>query len=248
MSGFLEKYNTDEVFLRGLITSLLRSLNDKLRYIQINDQQEVLEVFIPFYYSMTGDESFLQDFFIIYQNCKTDKPLAEGNYDVLPRGIVSYQGSEINVSGLGNKFTRMTYTKEDLKGEMRAFSSMTNAIPLNVTFNVQMKIDTVLDSFKIYQSVIQTFYKTYPFSFEYEGFRIPAQVGFPESYENNKQFEFSYQSEEYVQFGFSIQVETYLPEKDITTERFRGNLMQAGIRMEQKISGKTIGPDNREIL
>ncbi len=49
MSGFLEKYNTDEVFLRGLITSLLRSLNDKLRYIQINDQQEVLEVFIPFF-------------------------------------------------------------------------------------------------------------------------------------------------------------------------------------------------------
>ena len=248
MSGFLEKYNTDEVFLRGLITSLLRSLNDKLRYIQINDQQEVLEVFIPFFYSMTGDESFLQDFFIIYQNCKTDKPLAEGNYDVLPRGIVSYQGSEINVSGLGNKFTRMTYTKEDLKGEMRAFSSMTNAIPLNVTFNVQMKIDTVLDSFKIYQSVIQTFYKTYPFSFEYEGFRIPAQVGFPESYENNKQFEFTYQSQDYIQFSFSIQVETYLPEKDITTERFRGNLMQAGIRMEQKVSGKTIGPDNREIL
>ena len=36
MSGFLEKYNTDEVFLRGLITSLLKSLNDKLKYIQIN--------------------------------------------------------------------------------------------------------------------------------------------------------------------------------------------------------------------
>ena len=54
--------------------------------------------------------------------------------------------------------------------------------------------------------------------------------------------------EEYVQFGFSIQVETYLPEKDLSTERFRGNLMQAGIRMQQEISGKTMGPDNREIL
>lgn len=248
MSGFLEKYNTDEVFLRGLITSLLRSLNDKLRYIQINDQQEVLEVFIPFFYSMTGEEPYLQDFFLIYQNCKTDKPLAEGNYDVLPRGIVSYQGSDINAAGLGNKFTRMTYTKEDLHGEMKSYSSMTNSIPLNITFNVQMKIDTVLDSFKIYQSVIQTFYKTYAFSFEYDGFRIPAQVGFPEAYENTKQFEFTYQSQDYMQFAFSIQVETYLPERDLATERFRGNLMQAGIRMQQDISKRALGRDNKEIL
>ena len=87
MSGFLEKYNTDEVFLRGLITSLLKSLNDKLKYIQINDKQEVLEVYVPFFYSMTGDESFLQDFFLEYTECLTDKKMAEGNYDVLPRGI-----------------------------------------------------------------------------------------------------------------------------------------------------------------
>jgi hypothetical protein len=142
----------------------------------------------------------------------------------------------------------MTYTREDLQGEMKAYSSMTNSIPLNVTFNVQMKIDTVLDSFKIYQSVIQTFYKTYTFSFEYDGFRIPAQVGFPEAYENTKQFEFTYQSQDYIQFQFSIQVETYLPEKDLATERFRGNLMQAGIRMQQDVSKRTVGPNNREIL
>ena len=61
MSGFLEKFNTDEVFLRNLISSLLRSLNDKLTYYQVNDQQEKLEVYVPFYYSLTGEEPFLQD-------------------------------------------------------------------------------------------------------------------------------------------------------------------------------------------
>jgi len=44
MSGFLEKYNIDEVFLRGVIVGLLRSLNEKVTYTQINEQQEVLEV------------------------------------------------------------------------------------------------------------------------------------------------------------------------------------------------------------
>ena len=149
MSGFLEKYNTDEVFLRGLITSLLKSLNDKLKYIQINDKQEVLEVYVPFFYSMTGDESFLQDFFLEYTECLTDKKMAEGNYDVLPRGIVSLQSSEIDVQNLTNKFSRMSYSRETLTGEMKTFSSFTNSVPLNLTFNVALKTDTLLDAFKL---------------------------------------------------------------------------------------------------
>jgi hypothetical protein len=249
MSGFLEKYNTDEVFLRGLITSLLRSLNDKLKYIQINDQQDILEVYVPFFYSMTGDESFLQDFFIEYKDCLTDKTLAEGNYDVLPRGIVTLQSSEIDSQNLTNKYTRMTYTRETTAGEMKSFSSFTNSIPLNLNFNITLKTDTLLDAFKLYQSVIATFYKTYSFSFEYEGFRIPCQTGFPESYEMNKQLEFSYaNSQKYIEFNFSIIVETYFPEKDLSTERFRGNLMQAGIRMQQIISERNIEKETGEIL
>jgi len=248
MSGFLEKYNTDDVFLRGVIMGLIRSFNDKLTYIQVNDKQEVLEVFVPFFYSMTGDESFLQDFFIEYKECLTDKPIAEGNYDVLPRGIVTLQSSEINTGGLGNKFTRMTYAKESLEGEMKTYSSYTNSVPLNLSFNVAMKVDTMLDAFKIYQSVISTFYKTYTYSFEYQGFRIPVQVGFPESYEINKQLEFSYANSDYIQFNFSVAMETYFPEKDLSTERFRGNLMQAGIKMNEIISKKSIDSENREIL
>ena len=248
MSGFLEKYNTDGVFLRGLIMGLIKSFNDKLTYIQINDQQEVLEVFVPFFYSMTGDESFLQDFFLEYKECLTDKTIAEGNYDVLPRGIVTMQSSEINTGGLGNKFTRMTFSKESLEGEMKTYSSYTNSIPLNVSFNVAMKIDTMLDAFKMYQSVIPTFYKTYTYSFEYGGFRIPVQVGFPESYEINKQLEFSYANNEYIQFNFAVAVETYFPEKDLSTERFRGNMMQAGIKMNEIISKKSLDKTNNEIL
>lgn len=249
MSGFLEKYNTDEVYLRGLIASLMQSMNDKLRYTQINDQQQILEVYVPFFYSMTGDESFLQDFFIKYTNCSTDHIIAEGNYDIIPRGIVNLQSVQIDTQSLSNKYTRMNYAVEDNQGQMKTFSSFTNSVPLNFTFNVQIKIDTLLDAFKIFQSVITTYYKTYSFSFEYEGFRVPAQVGFPESYEMNKQLEFTYQSNpRYIEFSFQLLVESYFPEKDLTTERFRGNLMQAGIRMEQIIQKNPVSKTDREIL
>ena len=79
MSQFLEKYNIDEVFLRNVIVGMLKTLNDKLTYTQINEQQEVLEVFVPFFYSMSGDESFLQDFYMDYIDCDGQSPFAEGN-------------------------------------------------------------------------------------------------------------------------------------------------------------------------
>lgn len=249
MSGFLEKYNTDEVFLRGLITSLLRSFNEKLKYQQINDQQQVLEVFVPFFYSLTGDEPFLQDFFIHYRNCETDKPIAEGNYDVIPRGVVSLQSTEINTQSLGNKYVRTSYAIETVKGEMKTFSAYTNSVPLNLNFDITIKVDTLLDAFKIYQAVVTTFYKTYPFSFEFDGYRIPAQVGFPESYDMTKQLEFTYNNNpQLIDFKFSVAVETYFPERDLTTERFRGNLMQAGIKMEEIVNARAFKQNNDEIL
>jgi hypothetical protein len=235
MSGFLEKYNTDDVFLRNIIVSFLKSLNDRVTYKQVNDQQQVLLVYIPFFYSITGDESFLQDFYLEYKNCLTDEPHAEGNYDVIPRGIVNMGSVQVDVQGILNPNVRLSYTLEDNKGMMKTYSAYTKPVPLTIDFTVKVVSDSVLDSFKIFQSVITSFYKTYTFSFEYEGFRIPAIAGFPEQIPNDKQFEFTYgSSQKFITSEFSVQVQTYFPEKDLTTERFRGNMMQAGIKATEK--------------
>ena len=247
MSGYLEKFNTDEVFLRGLIVGMLRALNEKLTYAQVNDQQQVLEVYVPFFYSMSGDESFLQDFFLQYEDCDGNPVFAEGNYDVIPRGIVNLTGVQIDTSALTSGFVRATYNQEDTKGQMRAFSSYMKSIPLTGSFSVVIKVDTLLDAFKLFQSTINTFYKVLHFSFEHEGMKIPVQVGFPESYDNDKQQEFTYQSvQKRIQFSFNLQLETYYPQKDLSTERFRGNLMQAGIRAKTDLG--IVPPDNSQIL
>jgi hypothetical protein len=48
--------------------------------------------------------------------------------------------------------------------------------------------------------------------------------------------------------SFNVAVQTYFPEKDITTERFRGNLMQAGIKMVQKVNPNPGTANNTRIL
>lgn len=245
MSQFLEKYNIDEVFLRNIIVGMLKTLNDKLTYTQINDQQEVLEIFVPFFYSMSGDESFLQDFYLDYIDCDGQSPFAEGNYDVVPRGILNLNGVSIETNAITNGFVRATYNIEDLQGQMKALSAYTNFIPLSLNFDITIRTDTLLDTFKIFQSSIQSFYKVYSFSVEFGGMRIPVQVGFPEQYPNDKQIDFSYGStQKAIETKFTITVETYFPQKNLQTERFRGNLMQAGIRLQVNVDDPISFPDS----
>lgn len=249
MAGFLEKYNVDEVFLRGVIVGLLRNLNERVTYTQINQQQQILQVYIPFFYSMAGDESFLQDFYLDYLDCDGNSPFAEGNYDIIPRGVITLNGVNIETGSLTNGFVRATYNVEDVQGNMKAFSSYMTSIPLSLSFDVKMRADTLLDTFKIFQAVVQVFYKVFSFSVEFGGMRIPVQVGFPEQYQNDKQIEFTYQSvQKWIETTFTITVETYYPQKDLATERFRGNLMQAGIRLKVSTDETTNFPGDTSLF
>jgi hypothetical protein len=218
-------------------------------YTQINQQQQILQVFIPFFYSMSGDETFLQDFYLDYLDCDGQSPFAEGNYDVIPRGIVTLSGVNIDTSSLTSGFVRATYNVEDLQGQMKAFSAYTTSIPLAMTFDVKLRADSLLDTFKIFQSVVQVFYKVFSFSVEFGGMRVPVQVGFPEQYPNDKQLEFSYaNTQKWIETNFTISVETYYPQKDLETERFRGNLMQAGIRLKLSTDETTNLPGDSSLF
>jgi hypothetical protein len=238
--SLIEKYNTDEVFLRSMLLGLVKNLSDRITYYQVDQQQNNIEVFIPFFYSLAGDESFLQDNFLSVYDCDGNAKFAEGNYDVIPRGIVKLISSSIDTASLTNKYVRGSYYIEDVYGQMKTMSSYLNPIPLTCELSVEIKIDTYLDSFKIFESVIGTFYKVFAYYFEYSGMKVPVQVGLPESYENTKQFEFTYLNTQPIKLNFPLRIETYYPQKDMSTERFRGNLMQRGIRTDVKIKTGSI--------
>lgn len=251
--NFLEKYNTDEVFFRGVILGLLTKLNQTITYEQTDNDEVTTKIFIPFFYSLVGDEPFLQDFYLSYEDCDGKPAFAEGNYDVVPRGIIEMGAVRIDAGSATTKFVRGAYTKEIIKeegSEMVTFSSYFNPIPLSMQVLAKIKVDTTLDAFKVQQSVLEILYKRFIYYFYYKGFRIPVQVVMPDSIPDKQpnNFTMSYGSQrgEAITLSFSMDLETYLPDIDNSTEKFRGNLMQGGIKLN--IEFGTPPPDNSQII
>ena len=221
MGQFLHKYNTDNVHSRAVIVGLVNLLNTVVQYDNVLGDNTIDRVTVPFFYSMTGDERFLQDFFLEWSDCVHPKH-ADGNYDVIPRGIVTLTSNTINTSAMTHRFVRGSYAKE-VDGQLQTYNAFLNSIPLAMQFEVILQADTNLDAFKIQQSIIETFYKTQVYSVSYKGFRVPCQVGFPEDYGLDKTFEFTYQTENKIEIKFTLAVETYMPVIDPTTERNNWN-------------------------
>lgn len=222
-SKYLHKYNTDNVHARAVIVGLVNLLNSKVQYENIYSDTEVREVVVPFYYNFGGDERFLQDYFTDWNECVTPQ-MVDGNVDPIPRGIVTLTSSTINTNQLTNRFVRGNFVKQ-VGNEVLTYNAFLNSIPITMNFEVQIVADTSLDAFKIQQAMLETFYKTQVFSVEFRGFRVPCQVGFPEDQGIEKTFEFTYQADTEIKFNSPLQLDTYFPVTDPTTERFGGNRM-----------------------
>ena len=133
---------------------------------------------------------------------------------------------------------------------MKAYSSYLSPIPMESTFAIKIKVDTTTDALKIQARTIEVLFKNFVYYFEYNGFRVPVQISLPDNppEKNPNQFNFSYGSTrgEGVTLSFSVTAESYLPQIDTSTERFRGNLMQGGIKSTIQVG--VVPPDNSTIL
>lgn len=226
--SFNEKWNTDDVLYRSVIIGLLNVLNRNIVIEQAVSADEVQEVSVPFFFANAQQERFMQDYFMLYnQECGIQQ-YAEGNYDPVPRGIINLNSMSINSAALTSKFVRGTYHKES-EGTVKAYSAFLNPIPMRLMFDVEIIAGTYLESFKIIQSCIDTFYKVQTFAVDYKGLRVQCQVGFSEDYNIERPITFSYGDKHEVMVRFSIEMETYQPVFDRTSEKFRGNMMQNGI-------------------
>jgi hypothetical protein len=86
--------------------------------------------------------------------------------------------------------------------------------------------------------------------FQYRGIRIPALFVFPDQATNDKAYKFSYTDNNKITITFQIEIETYFPSFDKTTEMFRGNVIdQILIKTIDNESGQLDGKswiDNTE--
>lgn len=240
--AFNEKFNSDDVLYRNIIVGLLNLLNRRIVYTQAIGPDEVKEMSVPFFYFMYNDERFMQDFYQLNgQDC--DGPqFAEGNIDPVPRGVINMSSMTINSGALTSKFVRGTFNKE-VDGTVKAYSAFLNPIPLTLLFEVEVVCATFTEALKIVQQTIDTFYKVAIYAIDYKGLRVMCQVGFSQDYTIEKPLTFSYGEDNKITMKFTLEMETYQPVFDKTSERFRGNVMDHGIGNEiysvSGISGHT---------
>jgi len=223
MNPFNFKTNSDNVFFRALIVAFINALNDRIKYDVIISPTETRTFSLDFYYSLVGDGRFIQDKFINMDNCKFE--FADGNYDPIPRGVVNIAGIQMPEDSLTNNYVRIEYQKL-VDGAMKTYSAQAIIVPLRVQFRVDIIVDILLDYFRIAQVAFSEFFKTIPFSFRYESIRIPARAMIPSPLPGEKQYSYEVGQDQRIKMGFDIEVETYLPVIDKTTEFFKGNSIQ----------------------
>jgi len=217
-------YNNEDIVSRAIIAGMLDILNNGIKYNQVWSNEETEEVDVPWFYNMSGDERFMQDFYTHYHACNFPKPV-DGNFDRIPRGVITYTGSSIDDTIIKNRFVQGRYVKE-VNGQLNSYVSFLYSIPLTISFDCVLWLDTQVTALKVEQAIREVFYKTKTFYVYYKGMRLGATAGFSEDITIDKLIEYSFEEDNRIKITFNIEVETYQPVFDPTTEMDANNYMK----------------------
>lgn len=229
--------NVDDIFMRNATLSLLDLLNREV-IIDLKRNGQVEKFDIPFFYNFGGDEGFMKDFFTeLPTDCKYPN-FAEGNYEQMPRGIVTLNSFAIKTADMTNKFVRGSFTQEvrDINDQkqLKAFSSRLFVLPMTLKYAVKIESDNLNKTFKIIEKIFDFYYKNQTRYFQFRGIRIPAQVTFPDSAEFQKNYNFTYSDTNIVTISLNLDMETYFPTFDEKSTFYKGNTIhQFNLRKKQ---------------
>lgn len=238
--------NTQDVFMRNATLTLLDLLNRNV-IIDLKRDDVVIKHEIPFFYNFGGDEGFMKDFFLeLPTDCKYPRH-AEGNYEQMPRGIVTLSSFAIKSADITNKYVRGTFTQEtrDVNDEkqMKAFSSRLFTMPISLKYAVKIESDNINKTFKIIEKIFDFYYKNQVKYFQFRGIRVPAQIIFPENAEFQKLYSFSYTDTNTVSITLNLDIETYFPSFDDHSTFYKGNTIKQ-INLRESQSGSNSPLDN----
>ena len=236
--------NVQDIFLRNATLSMLDLLNRQV-IIDLFRSGKVEKHEIPFFYNFGGDEGFMKDFFIdLPTDCKYPNH-AEGNYEQLPRGILTLSSFQIKTSDITNKFVRGSFNQEtrdenDQK-QLKAYSARLFSLPMVLTFNVKIESDNINKTFKIMEKIFDFYYKNQVRYFQFRGVRIPAQITFPDSAQFTKSYSFTYSDANTVSISLDLNMETYFPSFDDHSKMYKGNTIKnINLREKDNSSGTVI--------
>ena len=183
--------------------------------------------YVPFYYSLVGQERFLIDKFYYDNVSDAEREKAIGNYDKLPRGVLKLTSGTIDGQSLVNKRVRGNFIKEENDGQLRSYSAEFLFIPITMNMECTIKCSTETEMMRIWQKIITNRYKNTPFQVDTGNIRIPSTLSIPEDIGQERLFEFSFDDRKTYEIKFDVMIKTSVPDVDDDTMIFSGTRMES---------------------
>jgi hypothetical protein len=228
MSVYDLHFNKDDVTIRNIIIGLLATLYDNIGwYNQIGTSiSERKQIKVPFYFSTTGTERYLQDNFLNNIDFDPNMLEAETFYNQIPRGIIDMTGISVETSAIVNKYVRMQHQVQEQDGTLNTYNTEAFMVPIIINIDAVIYVDSILDQMKCTESIIRTFFKNKTYQIDTAYTRIPCLITFPDDYNMERSIEFSFTDKKEFKVTFALQVKAHLPVFKEETSLFAGNTME----------------------
>lgn len=202
-----QKFNFDEVFFRDLTVCVLDTLEGRLKWVNRFTSVD-LNVEVPIYYSLTGDERFLLDSF--QDDIVSENRYVELNTDQIPRGHLTLNNFNIKSDEFRNPNVWLRAVVED-NTEVKKLLRQVRAVPITVTYDLVILLKNEIDVFKCSQEIMNTLWLYKFIYFEYNYMNIDAIMTMPDSNNIEISREKNLTSDNSIKLSLSIEVQTYYP-------------------------------------
>jgi len=236
-----ERFNYSETFLRDLTLTVLDTLEGRVKWINKFSSGDV-EVNVPFYYSLSGDERFLLDSF--QDDVVSNNRFVELNTDIIPRGHITLTNWAVRSDEFRNPNVWLRDISEEKKN-LKTVLRKVRAIPVTVNYELSILLKTEIDVFKCSQSILNTLWLYKFMFFEYNYMNIDAFLLVPDDTSVEIVREKNLSSDNNIKLTLSLSVQTYYPAfiEDQSVHPYRTRWYNNIIALRNK-SGNSTRPDS----
>ena len=230
MATYNLKFNKDDSVIRHIIIGLLADLNAKLSFMRQISNDERIEVDVPFFYAVAGDENFMKDNFLFSNvnglGCDPDGEFADGNYDKVPRGIVNLTSFAVDPSKLINKRNLGNYMMMNEEGLMEGYMAEFEMVPVVIGVDVEILVSSQLDLFKVTEAIVKKMYKANFYHVDAghldEGtYRISSEYVMPDDFTQERPIEYGFDDKANHKVTFTLEINSFIPSFDFEEDTYR---------------------------
>jgi len=202
-----ERFNMDDVFFRDLTVCVLDTLEGQIKWVNRFTSGDV-DVKVPFYYSLTGDERFLLDTFS--DDVVSENRFVDLNTDIIPRGHITMTGFNILSDEFANPNVWLRMVVEN-EAEIKKVLTKVRAVPVSVAYDLEITLSSEIDIFKCSQAIMDTIWIYKFMYFEHNFMNIDAVILTPDNNSIEISREKNMTSDNNIKMTISFEVQTYYP-------------------------------------